>query len=472
MRFVFFVNGLILLALGVLMTGDALVFPATRQVFLSSALFVTLIGAGVAASSRQSRFDFNFRHAFLLTSTVWLSAAAAGAVPLVFWGLRPVDGFFEALSGITTTGATVMTGLDETPDGILLWRSILQWLGGVGFIVTAIALLPAMRVGGMQLFRTESSERGQKEFVSAATFAVTTLWIYAALTTLCIFVYRAGGMSFFDAVNHGLTTLSTGGYSTSDSSFGQFDSAFLQWAGTLFMLCGSLPFAWYIRLLYRRAGRSEQVSTLLVVLSAAILFLAGWRILTAGVPAEQAFREVAFNVVSVVSTTGYATADYTLWGPVAWTAFFMLTALGGCTGSTAGGGKMMRWIILWRALVAQGRQISAPHRVSVIHYERKPLEADQLSGVIAFFTFFALTALLLALGLLFVGLDFVSAVTGALTAVTNVGPGLGSLIGPAGNFATLPDSAKWLIDIGMYVGRLEMLTVYVLFLPEFWRAVA
>ncbi|MHA7888201.1 TrkH family potassium uptake protein [Roseicyclus sp.] len=450
----------------------AALFPATREVFLLSALLTGLVGGLVALAVSHRVTDFRGLHTFLLTGSIWITGATAGAVPLWLWQLSPTDAFFEAMSGITTTGSTVMSGLDTTAPGILLWRGILQWLGGIGFIVTGIAFLPILRVGGMQLFRTESSERGEKEMASAARFAGATVWIYMALTILCTAVYMAGGMTVFEAVAHALTTVSTGGYSTSDASFGHFDSAFLQWSGTLFMIAGALPFAWYIKGLNRRVFRSEQVQSIVVFFVVTITILTLWRGLTANTPLLETLRLVAFNVVSVVTTTGYATTDYTTWGPFAVAVFFVLTAVGGCTGSTSGGAKTMRWIILFRMIRIQLRMIHSPSGVFRARYEGRPVEPDVVSGVMTFFFFYVITVGFLAIALGLYGLDLETSISGALTAVANVGPGVGDTIGPAGNFASLPDGAKLLLCFGMYVGRLEMLTVYVLLTAAFWREVA
>lgn len=454
------------------MAGLAALYPATRELFLLSALLAGLVGGLVALAVSHRVTDFRSLHTFLLTGSIWITGATAGALPLWLWQLSPTDAFFEAMSGITTTGSTVMSGLDAMAPGILLWRGILQWLGGIGFIVTGIAFLPILRVGGMQLFRTESSERGEKEMASAARFAGATVWIYLALTILCTVVYMAGGMTVFEAVAHALTTVSTGGYSTSDASFGHFDSAFLQWSGTLFMIAGASPFAWYIKGLNRRVFRSEQVQSILAFFVVTIAILTLWRVLTAQTPFLETLRVVAFNVVSVVTTTGYATTDYTTWGPFAVAVFFILTAAGGCTGSTAGGAKTMRWIILFRMIRIQLRMIHSPSGIFRARYEGRALEPDVVSGVMTFFYFYALTVGLLAVALNLYGLDLETSISGALTAVANVGPGVGDTIGPAGNFASLPDGAKLLLCFGMYVGRLEMLTVYVLLTAAFWREVS
>jgi trk system potassium uptake protein TrkH len=454
------------------MAFDAVLFPATRPVFVEAAVLTVVSGACMCLSAMRWGTGLDRRLSFLLTGSAWLVAASAGALPLWLWGLPLTDAFFESMSGITTTGSTVMTGLDRTAPGVLMWRAILQWIGGVGFIVAGIALLPAMRVGGMQLYQTESSEKGEKALASAARFAAATIWIYLALTALCAILYLAGGMTGLEAAVHALTTVSSGGYSTSDASFGHFDSAYLQWTGSVFMLSAGLPFAWYIRILNRGTWQSEQVRGLFLILATVICLLTLWRVWTAHAPVLESLRLVTFNVISVVTTTGFATTDYTAWGPFAATMFLCLTIMGGCTGSTSGGVKMMRWVIFARAVRAQVRRIHYPHGIFPIKYDQKVVEDDVMSGVMTFFTFFAATVFGLAFVLALMGLDFATAVSGAITSVANVGPGIGAVIGPAGNFSTLSEPAKWLLSLGMYVGRLEMLTVYILLIPAYWREIA
>ncbi len=471
MSFVIFINGLVLIFFAFLMGVDALIFSDTAEVFGFAALLVGIVGVLLSIVSSSSYLGLRPLQTFLLTASVWFIAALAGAVPLYMWSLSLTDALFEAMSGITTTGSTVMSGLDTTPRGIILWRSMLQAIGGVGFIVTGIALLPILKVGGMQLFRTESSDRGEKELRNAAMFASATLQVYLGLMGVCALVYIAGGMTAFDAITHAMTTLSTGGYSGYDASFGHFQSPFLQWSATLFMLLGALPFAWYIRVVYRGLFRSEQVEAMAWSLCVVIGGLTAWLITTTGTDPLTALRLVAFNVVSVVTTTGYATTDYTLWGPFAVTVFFVLTAVGGCTGSTAGGAKAMRWLLLKRAIRAQLQIIHSPHRVTSIKYEGRRVEDDVLSGVVTFFAFYLAIFGVLAITLSLLGLDMSTATSAALTALANVGPGVGSIIGPAGNFAPLSDPVKIVLVFGMFLGRLEILTVFVLFSPMFWREV-
>ncbi|PIL14823.1 hypothetical protein P775_26310 [Puniceibacterium antarcticum] len=471
MNFIVYANAVLLMAMGALMALVAAIFPETRQYFLEAALLTTLCGGLVSICVSHNVSDFRRLHVFLLTASIWITGATAGALPLWLWQMTPTDAFFEAMSGITTTGSTVMTGLDTTAPGILIWRALLQWMGGLGFIVAGIALLPILRVGGMQLFRAESSERGDKEMASATRFAGATFWVYLSLTSLCAAAYRAGGMTFFEAIVHAFTTVSSGGYSTSDSSFGHFENPFLQWAGTVFMISGALPFAWYIRGLKRRSFKNEQVNALLLFFVVVILLLTAWRVVTGHTPVLETLRLVAFNVVSVVTTTGYATTDYTTWGPFAACAFFALTAVGGCTGSTAGGAKAMRWIVLIRSVRAQIRLTHSPHAVTTVRYEGRAVSPDVINGVIAFFVFYAATVSIIAFALGLYGLDLATSISGSLTAVANVGPGVGAIIGPAGTFTSLQDGPKWLLAFGMYVGRLEMLTVYVLLTSAFWREV-
>lgn len=469
MSIVVFVNAMVMLLFAGLMGAEAVIFRDTAPLFLVAFVIMGTLGALLALVTRRQMPRLDRRHTFLLTSSVWLTGGVAGALPLYLWQMGAVDALFESISGLTTTGATVLSGLDQTPHGILMWRAVLQGVGGVGFIVTGMALLPILRTGGMQLFRTESSDKGDKELATATRFAGATLGVYAGLIGLCGLIYHLGGMNVFDAATHALTTLSTGGYSNYDASFGHFDSAFLQWVGTFFMLAGGVPFAWYIRALYRRQFASEQVLGLVKTLGAVILALALWLSWHEGRDFAGALRAVAFNLVSVVTTTGYASEDFLAWGPLATVVFFFFTAMGGCTGSTAGGAKMMRWIVLVRAITVTLRRIRHGHRVVTVRYEGRTVSDDVLSGVITFFMFYFLTVAGLAIALALAGLDFDTSISGALTTVANVGPGVGPIIGPAGNFASLETLPKLLLTFGMFVGRLEMLTVYVLFTRRFWR---
>jgi len=462
--------GLMLIPAGV----DAGFANLDWKVFLESAAATGFVGVVMVASTYSGQpFELGLRQAFLLTAACWLTMAAFSALPLLGLGLDYTDAFFEAISGITTTGSTVIIGLDASPPGILLWRSLLQWVGGVGIIVMAIVILPFLRIGGMQLFQMESSGRPEKVLPSAFQLASWITTIYVLLTVACIVAYAMAGMTLFDAVCHAMTTLSTGGYSTHDASFAHFTNPVAHWAGTVFMLAGALPFVVYIKMARGRPGapwENSQVRTLVWFLLLSIVGMSLWLLFTTEYSLETALRLSAFNIVSVVTTTGFATADYGQWGALAVSAFLILTFVGGCTGSTSGAIKIYRHQVLWIVIRAQLQRLTSPRRVVPLVYGGRLLPEDVPASVLAFTAVFMATVAVFTLALAAMGLDLVTALSASATAITNVGPGLGPIIGPAGNFATLPDAGKWLLSIAMLLGRLEIFTVLVLLDPQFWRA--
>ena len=470
MQLVLRMNGLVAVLVGAIMLIPAAADTTHARPFLLSAFLAIPLGALVAVAARRPDYSsFRARHAFPMTTFAWLTAGTLAALPLHLAGLDIHDAFFEAMSGLTTTGSTVMTGLDRTAPGLLIWRAMLQWIGGIGIIVTGIAVLPMLRVGGMQLFRTESSDTADKELGSAARVAGATLWVYAALTLACALTYEIGGMAPFDAVLHAMTTVSTGGFSTYDASLGHFDDRFIMGTATVFMLSGSIPFVWYLRVWNKGAWRSEQVAIYLASLAAIILGMAAWLALAGLAEPLDALLRAAFNVVSVVTTTGFATEDYTAWGAGPVVVFLIVTVFGGCTGSTSGGLKAMRLILTAKAIFADLRRTLSPSAVVPIRYEGRAVGDSTLISVVAFCTLFLITFAVVAglLGLL--GLDLLTAVSGAATALANVGPGVGDVIGPSGNFAPLPTAAKWVLAFAMLLGRLEILTALILLTPGFWR---
>lgn len=411
---------------------------------------------------------------FLVTTLSWVSIGILSSLPLVLGApqLSITNAVFESVSAITTTGSTILEGIEFLSDGLKLWRGIMQWLGGIGIIVMGIAILPFLKVGGMRLFHTESSDWSEKVMPRTGGIAKATLGIYSGITLTAMIAYWLGGMAPLDAVVHAMTSVATGGFANSDASFGAYaESPHLLWMASLFMLCGALPFVLYIRVLRgaRMAlWRDQQVHGLLILLATVCLLLTLWR-MWLGTPPFEALTHVVFNVISVVTTCGYASDDYTLWGPMATVAFFYLTFVGGCSGSTAGGMKIFRFQVAMLLLVSQLRFLNHSSGVFVSRYNGQTLTDEITRGVVAFSFFFFLTIAGLALGLSLMGLDFITALSGAATAVANVGPGLGDIIGPSGNFTTLPDAAKWLLCVGMLMGRLEILTVLVLLTPMFWR---
>lgn len=478
LRPIFLVIGMLLgtLAVGMLLpaVADGLAGHGDWVVFATSSGVTLFIGGALILTNRTETFRFSVRQAFVLTTASWLVIAAFGALPFAFsdLNLSYTDAFFEAMSGLTTTGSTVLVGLDRAPPGILMWRALLQWLGGIGIIVMAIAVLPMLRVGGMQLFRMESSDQGEKAFPRATQMAAAIGAIYVALTALWTLMLWVAGMDGFEALAHAMTTIATGGFSTRDGSVGAFDNVAIDVIVTVGMVIGSLPFVLYLQTLRGQSWalwRDGQVRWFFGLAGALVGLMAIWHGLANDVPLGTALRHTAFNVVSIMTGTGYATTDYDIWGPFAVAVFFFIMFIGGCAGSTTCGVKIFRLQVLYEIAKVQLNHMLRPHGVFIAYYNRRPLPEKITESVLSFFFLFVFCFVVLAAGLGALGLDFLTSVSGAGTAIANVGPGLGPIIGPAGNFAPLPDAAKWLLSAGMLIGRLEVFTVLVLFFPAFWR---
>ena len=465
----------------VALCGGLMLIPASCDLFLNNAgalLFfrdgcaTALAGSACALLARSGPFRLDPRQILVLANLAWMTLAALAALPFCSVGhLSFSDAFFETMSGITTTGSTVMSDLQHADKGLLLWRSMLQWIGGIGFIVIAVAILPLLRVGGMRLFQSESSDWSDKCLPRSGSIAKATVLVYLCLSLLCTLGYYFGGMSIFDAINHAMTTLSTGGYSTDDASMGSFSNAWIYWNGTTFMLLGSLPFILFVRA-GSRPGLLFFDSQVLAFLGFMALLWIGmtlWLTFTQNQDFFFTLTRVAFNTTSVVTTTGYALGDYSRWGNMPAMVFFFLMLVGGCSGSTAGGIKIFRFQIAIQLLSRQLKQACHPRAFIVHRYNGEEVTADILRSLIAFCFFYSLLVALIAVLLSGMGVDMVTSLTAALTAVSNIGPGLGDVVGPAGNFASLPDMAKWLLSLGMLMGRLEIITVLVLFTPAFWK---
>jgi len=445
------------------------------QVFALSAFFTGGLSLATALATQGRNVTANARFGFLIVNLLWATTAFVGAVPLMASSLSLdlADAVFESVSALTTTGSTVIVGLDTLPPGLLIWRSLLQWIGGLGVIVLGLLILPFLNIGGVSYFKLESSDIEDRPFERLSVFIMSILGIYSSLTFACAIAYAAAGMSGFDAVNHAMTTLSTGGYSTHDSSFGFFgDNLALLWIASVFMFVGGLPFSILALLAFRGrldAARDPQIRAFaLYVLFFAVAVAIYVRINT-GQPFFAVFTHSMFNFVSIITTTGYASQDYSTWGAFAVACAFIATFLGGCSGSTAGGIKAYRFIILFELMGNGLRRLVYPSSVHTVRYGDRPVDDDMQRAVVlfiaSFFVIWVATTVLLA----GTGLDFMTSLTGALTALTNVGPGLGDVIGPAGNFSTIPDPAKWVLVLAMLLGRLEILTVLVIFAPVFWR---
>lgn len=457
------------------MLADLAVGHPDWEVFLASAALTIFVGAALVFANRGVDFSaLSMRQVFMLTTLAWTTIAGFAAVPLALSGLdlSLADAVFEAVSGITTTGSTVMTGLDSAPPGILLWRGILQWIGGIGIIVTGVAILPALSVGGMQLFRSESSDRSEKVLPRSAQIASAIGGVYVGLTLVCLLTYWWLGMTPFEATVHAMTTVSTGGYSTSDASIGHFADPGIEWAVALFMASGGIPFVLYLQALRghsRQLLSDVQVRWYLVVLVGASLLLALWLVREHGAEPIDALRSATFTAVSIMTGTGYASTDYGQWGTFPVILLFFLKCTGGCTGSTTGGIKMFRFVVLYQVARVQMARLVQPSAVCRMTYNGRAIGEDTAISVMAFFFLFAVSFTVVAGLLSALGLDYLTAMSASVTALSNVGPGLGPIIGPAGHFGDLPEAAKWVLSAAMLLGRLELFTVLVLFSPFFWR---
>jgi trk system potassium uptake protein TrkH len=479
LRPVGYVIGLLVAVLGAAMLVPLLVDVAEGRghwpVFLQSAVITILGGTAIAlACASGVREGLTIQQTFLLTTSVWVALPLFGAIPFVLGDTdaRLVDAVFEAMSGLTTTGGTVFTGLDTMPKGLLIWRAILQWLGGIGIIVVAMVFLPELRVGGMQIFKSESFDTLGKILPRAGQIATQISGLYVAFTLVCALVYLALGMSVFDATAHAMTTISTGGFANYDASFGAFKGP-IEYAAGVFIILSALPFVRYVQLingnpvaLHRDPQVRGFVMTLVVLIALLLLLL------DEGVHLdnEVALRETFFNVASIISGTGYASVDYMQWGSFAVALFFFIGLIGGCAGSTACSIKVFRYQLLFASIRAQLGRIRSPHGIFTPRYDGRPVAEEVLASVMTFFMFFVVTLGVVAVALSMTGLDFVTSVSGAAAALANVGPGLGDVIGPAGNYASINDTAKWILTGAMLLGRLELMAVFVIFTVKFWRA--
>lgn len=485
-RPVLLVTGALVAALGVTMLIPMFTDLAARDAvhranwssFAAGAAMAILIGGGAAAASWGRIESLSVREGFLLTGASWLAMVVFAAIPLWlgYFELSYVDAFFEAMSGITTTGSTVITGLDDAPPGALLWRSMLQWFGGVGIIIMAFAVLPALKVGGMQLFKNEAWDTSEKFIANAVNYSLGLSAIYVFFTVFCFLCLWAFGMPAFDAVNHALTTISTGGFSTKDSSIGAFLTVGrgpLDLVVTVFMIIGSLPFGIFLIAITRgkwsRLYRDSQIRFFVGAVTLFTLIAMYYALARLDTDLFTAFRLAVFNVTSITTGTGFATTDYGAWGPFALSFFFSIMFIGGCAGSTSCGMKIFRFQVALAALVIYAKRLAHPNGVFVARYNNRPLTNDVFVSVLSFFFVYFATFASLAVFLSGLGLDTLTAMSSAGTAIANVGPGLGPIVGPAGNFAGLPDAAKLAMCAGMLLGRLELFTIFVILSPAFWR---
>jgi trk system potassium uptake protein TrkH len=477
---VFVVGALLLMVAGMLLVPAGYVVvagadsDANLHAFLTASAVAATAGLPMVWLCRHADFQLVSRQLYLLTVASWVFVSVFCAVPFVLSDVRMslVDSLFETVSGITTTGSTVLSDLDNLPVSILLWRALLQWLGGIGIVVMVIAILPHLRVGGMRLFRSEASDKSEKFTARSSNVAKSIGTVYVGLSLACALCYWLAGMDAFNAVYHAMTTVSTGGYSTSDQSIRQFADAEVIWIASLFMFLSGLPFVLMVQFVRGRRRAlfdDQQVRGYAAFVAVAALSITAWLIVFYRLPFDEALRIATFSSVSIITTTGYVLIDYNLWGGLAVGAFFFMTFTGACAGSTAGGIKIFRFQIGALMLRNQFNAMVHPSGLFPMTYNRRPISEELVTSVMAFSFVFAGTVAIMAVALSLTGLDLTTSLSGAATAVANVGPGLGDVIGPMGHFGSLPAASKCVLIAGMLMGRLEIITVMVLFTAAFWR---
>ena len=477
-RPVVFVNGILLMVLAAAMAVPALVDFLSDdldwRVFAVAGLVTLFAGLGMVLGARpEGRPSLDTRQAFLLTTSSWVAMTAFGALPFAFSALdmNYTDAVFEAASGITTTGATVMLGLDSAPKGILLWRALLNWLGGMGIVVLAVAILPILRIGGMQLFKMESSDKTDKVAPRVSQVVWSIAAVYVGFTAVSALGLWLSGMGTFDAVCHAFAALATGGFSTSDASLGKWGPA-TQWVTIGAMVLGGSSFTLFVAPWRRGAWpflHDSQMRWYLHFLIFFSLLLTLWQWAVNDMPPGEALRHATFTVVSVVTCTGFASTDYNAWGGFAQAVVFILLFIGGCTGSTAGAIKIFRWEVLFKMAGVHLHRLLYPHGVFAVDFNRRRISDAVVDSVLGFVVMYFLAFAAFVLALTVAGMDFVSALTSSAASLGNAGPGLGEIVGPAGTYKSVPDAAKWLLCAEMILGRLELFTVLVLFSRSFWR---
>ena len=472
---VFFTLGILQMVLGVFMFIPIIlqfVYSEIDSSFFGASIVTIIFGILFFLSNLDHDKQLTLQQAFLLTALSWLSIAIFGSLPFIFSDLNFsfTNAFFESMSGITTTGSTIISNLNEMPKSILLWRAILQWLGGIGIIIMAITLMPIMNVGGMQLFKISNNDSSEKILPKSKEIALRLIYIYTALTLLCGLTYKIFGMNYFDSLTHSMTTIATGGFSNYNESIGFFNSVSIEISAMIFIILGSLPFIAYIKFI---SGNKKilfddaQIRSFFKIIIFSVVILTIY--LAISNSAELNLRSIFFNIISILTGTGYVNAEFDTWGSFTLILFLGLMFIGGCAGSTTCGVKIFRIQILYLFISNQLKKMIYPKGVFVLKYDQNPIDNKFISSIISFIYMYLVVFFILTALLSLTGLDFITSISGAATSISNVGPGLGSIIGPNGDFSTLPDSSKWILAFGMILGRLELFAILVLFLPSFWR---
>tara|TARA_B100001996_G_scaffold89901_1_gene66686 strand:+ start:23 stop:1471 length:1449 start_codon:yes stop_codon:yes gene_type:complete len=474
---VFYTLGLLQIILGVFMLIpiiSQLVFDQFNSTFLVSSIITIIFGSLFVISNLSHEKKISLQGAFILTALAWISIAIFGSLPFYFsiLNLSFTDSFFESMSGITTTGSTIITNLNEVPKGILLWRALLQWLGGIGIIIMAITLMPIMNVGGMQLFKISSIDTSEKILPKSKQISLRLILIYSILTVSCGFFYKIFGMNYFDSLTHSMTTLATGGFSNYNESIGFFNNRYIEITSMIFILSGSIPFIAYIKFLSGNKNifiKDSQIKAFLKIIAISIIIMLIYLILFQGKSFSSNIVDISFNIISILTGTGYVTTNFDDWGNFPLIFFLFLMFIGGCAGSTACGIKIFRFQLLMHFISIQLKKIIYPRGIFIIKYDGKNIDDKFISSVISFIFLYITIFFVITLLLSSTGLDFLTSVSAAATSISNVGPGLGEIIGPNGNFSELSIFSKWILCTGMILGRLELFAILILFLPSFWR---
>ena len=474
---VFFTLGILLIILGIAMIvpmGFQLIYNEFDSTFIISSIITITFGILFFLSNIDHLKSINTHQAFLLTALSWLSIAVFGSLPFFFSNLNLsiTDSFFESMSGITTTGATILNNIENSPKGILIWRAMLQWLGGIGVILMAITLMPIMNIGGMQLLKISSYDTSEKILPKSKQISLRLILVYLFLTLSCAIFYKIFGMNFFDSITHSMTTIATGGFSNYDQSIGYFDNAYIESISVLFILLGSIPFILYIKFISddkKIIFKDEQVKLFFKLSLVSILILFLYLIIFNKDLSQVHIRSVVFNVVSILTGTGYVTKEFDQWGNFPLIFFLILMFVGGCAGSTTCGIKIFRVHILYYFIRNQLLKIIYPRAIINLKYNNNKVEDKLIASIISFIYLYILIFFVLASLLTLTGLDFITSISGAASSLSNVGPGLGNEIGPNSNYSGIPDQSKWLLSFGMILGRLEIFAILIIFLPSFWR---
>lgn len=446
----------------------ALFFPAIFSMAIGAITWITLTKPNLRGK------ELSKRDAYLVVTLGWVMMSITGSLPYFFGGYIPnyTDAFFETISGYSTTGASILNDIESLPKGILLWRSMTQWIGGMGIIVLAVAILPILGIGGMELFVAEAPGISPDKLKPRIKETAARLWIiYVGLTAIETVLLMGAGMDFFDAINHSFTTMSSGGFSTKQASVAYYTSPLIQYIIIIFMILAGTNFTVIYFLLKRNVSKVRGNEEFKYYLFSVVLFTIAitytvFRVTDSGL--EKSFRDSLFQVVSVITTTGYITADYTAWNSFASVCFFILMFFGASAGSTAGGIKIVRHIVLLKnSLLELKRQIH-PSAIIPVRLNDKAVSQETTYNIIAFIMIYIMIFAISSILMAFIGVDFVTAVGSVATSLGNIGPGFGQ-VGPVDNFASIPTIGKWLLSFLMLLGRLELFTVLILLSPYFWK---